>query len=73
MIEKSIMTRRKTDKTRRQYSIRPDLVKKIQLEAIEIGCFDSAVVEKALELYFGTEASDRRTRTLGTEVSGRVA
>lgn len=56
MIEMSIMARRKTDKARKQYSIRPDLVKKIQFEAVEIGCFDSAVVEKALDLYFATKA-----------------
>lgn len=55
MIDEAIMRRKANPpKMKRQYSLRSELVKKVQLEAIAIGCFDSAVVEKALELYFST-------------------
>lgn len=58
------MSRRKADppKAKKQYSIRADLVKRIQLEAVRIGCFDSAVVEKALDLYFSHNARQRADR-----------
>lgn len=48
------MARRKQDppKAKKQYSLSVELVKKVQLEAVHIGCFDSAVVERALSLYF---------------------
>lgn len=56
MIDEAIMRRKATPpKMKRQYSLRSELVKKVQLEAINIGCFDSAVVEKALELYFSSK------------------
>lgn len=51
---KNVMTRRKSPvpKIKRQYSLRTELVKQVQLEAVHIGCFDSSVIEKALEFYF---------------------
>lgn len=55
------MSRRKANppKEKKQYSLRAELVRRIQLEAVRVGCFDSAVVEKALDLYFSAHARHR--------------
>lgn len=52
MIDEAIMRRKDIPRAKKQYSLRVELVKKVQHEAIDIGCFDSAVIEKALEFYF---------------------
>ena len=60
MTDEEIMRRKDIPRAKKQYSLRVELVKKVQHEAIDIGCFDSAVIEKALELYFATDDKVRR-------------
>lgn len=48
------MSRRPSNspRTKKQYSLPSDLAKKVEIHAANIGCFDSMVVQKALEQYF---------------------
>lgn len=40
------------ERIKRQYSLPPEIVRQVRLEAVYVGCFDSSVIERALKFYF---------------------